>query len=101
MTEYAQRQPRQQRPATEQDEQPGQDLRNGQLDADVACCLDEIDALLDTEQAERDQAKREFERFDYLTPELTLNRWQAKWAHLGLRYGRSCCGTPYVVDDKE
>jgi hypothetical protein len=76
------------------------DLRNGQLDEDVACCLDEIDAVLGADQAERDQAEREFNQFDHRTSERTLNRWQAKYAHLGLTYGW-CCGMLHLIDSKD
>jgi hypothetical protein len=74
------------------------DLRNGQLDEDVACCLAEIDEVLDAERAERDQAEKEFAKLlrDNAS-ESRLNLWQAKYAHLGLSYSW-CCGTARLVD---
>jgi hypothetical protein len=83
------------------DERPDQpaDQRNEQLDEDVACCLAEIDELLDTEAAEREQARREFHRFNRGTSDRVLDIWQARYAHLGLKYGRSCCGTPFIYGE--
>ena len=100
MTEYAQ-QRRQQRTTEEPQEgsEPASDLRNQELDDVVACCLAEIDELLEAEQAERDQAQREFDAFNSYTPKRVLNLWQAKYAHLGLRYG-ICCGRPYLIKGK-
>ena len=100
MTEYAQQQ-RQHRRAEDRPETSGQDLRNGELSEDVACCLAEIDELLNTEQAEREQAVREFEALGKFSTNREMNIWQAKYAHLGLRYGRSCCGEPFLIDDRE
>jgi hypothetical protein len=81
------------------------DLRNGQLDEDVACCLAEIDEVLDAERAERDQAEREFnqlsnEPLSERALKKKLNLWQAKYAHLNLSYGW-CCGVPRLVDNSK
>lgn len=99
MTEYAQQRRQQRNEEPQEGEQSAPDLRNTELDDVVACCLAEIDKLLEAEQAERDQAKREFEAFGYNTPRGALNVWQAKYAHLGLSYG-ICCGTPYLIEGK-
>lgn len=102
MSEYAQQQRWFARRHQDEDQPPEQaDLRNDDLDQDVACCLAEIDKALDREQAERDQAKREFRAFDWYTTDGELNRWVAKYAHLGLKYGRSCCFSLYLVDSKD
>ena len=101
MSEYARQQQRYaRRHHDSQDEAAGRDLRDAALDEEVACCLDEIDEVLSQEAAEREQAEREFEAFGRHTPERELRRWQAKYAHLGLKYGRSCCGTPFFYDEK-
>lgn len=101
MSERAQRQQRHARRRHDEDREPKRDLRNEELAEDVACCLAEIDEVLDRERDERERARREFGAFDRDTGDRELNHWQAKYAHLGLRYGRSCCGTPYLVDPGE
>lgn len=101
MSEYAQQQRRFARRHPGEDQAAAaRDLRNEELGEDVACCLDEIDEVLSREQDERDQARREFGKFDRRTSETVLKRWQAKYAHLGLSYGW-CCGMPYLVDPKD
>jgi hypothetical protein len=100
MTEYAQQQRRRSRDNGAPQQDSGRDVRNDELDTDVACCLDAINEVLNAEQAERDQAKAEFERLQMRSaPETELNLWQAKYAHLGLRYGW-CCGMPKLIDDR-
>lgn len=99
MSEQARQQHRFARRHRDESQEVPPDLRNAELDQDVACCLDDIDKVLDREQEERDQARREFDKFDHRTTEKTLKRWQAKYAHLGLRYAW-CCGEPYLVDPK-
>jgi uridylate kinase len=89
------------RPAHTEDETAA-DLRNGELDEDVACCLAEIDEVLDAERTERDQAAKEFdqlsnESLSERALKKKLNLWQAKYAHLGLSYGW-CCGVPRLMD---
>lgn len=84
------------------------DQRNEQLDEDVACCLADIDEVLaeaETE-TERDRALREFSEIrrsdgSEEDEERKLAVWQATYAHLGLRVGRSCCGEPFVFDEHE
>jgi len=76
------------------------DLRNDELSADVECCLAEIDEVLVSTADEQAQAKLEFEQVskDCGWQDCEgLRVWQAKYAHLGLRYGISCCGTPVLL----
>ena len=101
MSKYAQQQRRPQSSQGEQQQpQHRADLLDPGLDEDVACCLAEIDEVLDREADEREQARREFDAFGKDTTNRELNLWQAKWAHLGLKYGRSCCGTPFMYEEK-
>ena len=78
------------------------DQRNEELDADVACCLAEIDAVLEEAESERDRALREFSelkaRDGAEDVEAELRVWQAKYAHLQLKVSRSCCGL-YAYDE--
>lgn len=93
MTEQAQQRRRQQRDQARNEQADRNDLRNRELDDDVACCLEEIDEVLDAEKREREQAEQEFYAFDITVTEKQLNLWQARYAHLGLSYGW-CCGMP-------
>jgi hypothetical protein len=99
MSRQVQRQPASSREqATGSEQEAPADLRNDELDADVACCLAEIDDALDeASESEEDRARREFS--DILARNLghedldqELRVWQAQYAHLGLYYGFSCCG---------
>lgn len=102
MTRHAQeskhRQPR--NADDEQQKAAAQDLRDEQLDEDVACCLAEIDEVLKEEESERDKAIREFRELananDYHKAERV---WQAQYAHLGLRIAQGCCTTA-LYDEK-
>lgn len=88
--------------------EPGQDAapkdqRNDELDADVACCLAEIDSALEQAESERDRALREFRELrardegdEYVGEELCV--WEARYAHLQLTIGYSCCLGLYVYD---
>jgi len=89
--------------AREHDEtaEPARDVRDAGLEAEVECCLAEIDEALDSEQAERDRAIAEFGEFSAYTPHSELSKWQARYAHLGLRFGQSCCGDPYMYDERK
>jgi hypothetical protein len=94
-------------------------LRDEQLDADVECCLAEIDEVLTEAADEREKATAEFQElkhrwdslgsvyrskgadaYDKLEGELQdkFRQWQARYAHLGLSV-RWCCGTP-VMDEE-
>jgi hypothetical protein len=90
---------RQSRDEAGEQEAAAQDLRDEQLDEDVACCLAEIDKVLE-EESERDRAVREFRELvnadDYHQAERV---WQAQYAHLGLRIASGCC-TVALWDDK-
>ena len=97
MTEYVQRsRPQPRRADDAQDEQVQDDLRDEELTEEVACCLAEIDKMLSETETERERAIREFAEFGRDTTNRELRVWQAKYAHLGLRFGRDCCGNPYV-----
>jgi len=86
----------------QQQEATAPDLRDGQLDEDVACCLAEIDKILDGE-SERDRAVREFRELRGTSDWDDLARaervWQAQYAHLGLRITSGCC-TIALIDEK-
>lgn len=83
----------------EQQEAAAQDLRDEQLDEDVACCLAEIDKLLD-EESERDRAVREFRELENADDYHQAERvWRAQYAHLGLRIASGCC-TVALYDEK-
>lgn len=76
--------------------------RKAAIDEEVACCLAEIDKMLDEAETERERALREFrelkaEGWDWAA----LNVWKATYAHLGLKVGASCCGGPYVYNDND
>lgn len=79
----------------QQEAAAAQDLRDGQLDEDVACCLAEIDKILDEEESERDRAVREFRELRGISDWDDFTRaervWQAQYAHLGLRIASGCC----------
>ena len=94
MTEYRQQTARRQNREPDEQEVRAEDLRNEELDEDVACCLAEIDDLLTEEESERDRAIREFDGLD----EKGMRVWNAKYAHLGLRVGESCC-VLYLYDN--
>jgi hypothetical protein len=100
MTGHVQAHRQRTRAQDKQEQEKPADLRNDELDEDVACCLAEIDEVLDAEKQERDQAEREFDEFDRDTSEKALRTWQAKYAHLGLSYGY-CCGMRYLIDNSE
>lgn len=100
MTRHAQDSKRRQsRNESDEQEAAAQDLRDGQLEEDVACCLAEIDKVLE-EESERDRAIREFRELvnadDYYRAERV---WQAQYAHLGLRIAQGCCTTA-LYDEK-
>jgi Pup-like protein len=107
--EQRQRQPREEDDASDEEAATATpDLRDEQLDEDVACCLAEIDEVLASTQSERDTAKTEFQEIadryneleaGYKSTEAALIVWQAKYAHLGLGYDWYCCGGPYVTGD--
>lgn len=81
--------------------------RDEKLADDVECCLAEIDELLEEAESERDKAIAEFReiRQKYISGEGSgeyidslMNLWQAKYAHLQLSLGVSCCSM-YLYDD--
>lgn len=83
------------------------DLRDPQLDEDVACCLAEIDEVLAEAKSEKDIAREEFDAIteQYVNTDISpatrddkLRVWSAKYAHLGLAVGQSCCGEPYMYE---
>jgi len=100
MTRQVQRQRQRDDRAPAGDTGSAADLRNDELSADVECCLAEIDEALQAGTDERAEAKLEFERIstacDWQDCE-ELRVWQARYAHLGLRYGISCCGVPVLL----
>lgn len=84
---------RQDRPHDESSQQaPPADQRNEKLDKEVACCLAEIDQLLEEAESERDAAIREFRELPGADNYGQAERlWRAKYAHLGLRIASGCC----------
>lgn len=106
MSEQVQRQQRRQHaerhPAPEQEAATGQQ-RDARLDEEVSCCLADLDeALAESEltqaQRELEQAREEFAHLAGLFngDQRPLIAWEARYVHLGLRFGISCCGTPYI-----
>lgn len=100
--------------ADEEAPETGTAERDETLAEDAACCIAQIEAVLDDEQA---KAEREFaglaEKFGGLydrDPEDwgtfdadkeackdEIRVWQAQYAHLGLEVGW-CCGVPHLKD---
>lgn len=102
MSKYEQKQHNHQDAPEQQDGTNPPDQRNKKLGNDVECCLAEIDEILDDEMAERENALIEAQRIrdrynddEDVAAEMRL--WQAKYAHLQLHIGISCC-TMYVLD---
>jgi hypothetical protein len=101
MTEYVKST---RRPKPRRDSEPeaqSEDLRNDELDEDVACCLADIDELLAETESERDRAVREFEDLRAQRNLKGLRVWQAQYAHLGLSFGTSCCGSRIYMYEKD
>jgi Pup-like protein len=70
------------------------------LDENVACCLADIDAVLEGQESEEDRAIREFSELHAqvqgattveaaLAARRALDEWHVRYAHLGLTV---CCG---------
>ena len=88
--------------------EPATDLADADLAEEVACCLAEIDKVLEeTGKTEKERALEEYIAF-WNAPHSTqeeagelrrkIRIWRAQYAHLGLRTVESCCGI-HVVDE--
>ncbi len=111
MSEQIRTQSQRQGNAETEDQDEVVDLGNAQLDEDVACCLEDIDAALDESAAEqeamaerrtRDRAAARQDWYDnFSNSRRSAYTWMEKYEHLHAN-ANECCGVwSTYFDDSE